>query len=802
MLQNLKPQISRVSPFCSGDTTQIFGENLENANVYWWQPKTDFDNLEYNCEQHLPLTPPEDAVELSPDYFFEHVIYVKMALVENNPIKSGCAVLWLKNPHGFSKPFIVNRPEIWSISNNKANPNERVLLFGVNFGLYGRKKCILTGDNLVKPIELTWGMEAEQSAIAPNSGDFKTECRLPENIEDGEYQIRIHNGTGGEYGWSDPYSIRISNDKNYIEFCNKKWNIEPESDNEFNISGLLVKKISDEYAGGYTDATAILQSAIDEVSNAGGGVVLLPHGIFGITETLIIKPNVVLKGAGRGATTLTVLEGKTIKKQKFPIKYAKKNGTGTQWAIDWKPSFEKREATPFILIHSQAGIEDLKITDTDGAFASIMVANTENDISKNVFLNRVDIDEANRYTLLEYDEFAPAYCVLTASHTENFTMYKCNIIGPNPLFMLHAKHNFAHIIGNTFDVSPRQLTEVSINGANNCMIEQNNFINGRRTLMCQSSFNCNWIYQNRGSGVHRCANTLEAYMAELGGGAWVGKAESFTEDSIALSFDFENYPLEHRKRFGLVGENFDDLKTFLCIIKGKGFGQYRRVKKVEGNKIYIDKDWDVIPDETTVFSYSYPTWHNLWINNNQELSGGHSQFFYGSAMDNVIAGHQMLLSAGILCQGSTEIKGDDILAFGMVAYNRFINCETRASGKGLEFRSARYDMNINKRVYEGQPEDYNETMSIWGNIIKGNVFGGSSDLYYVKNQMTWYLDKHPVCMEIEGAYNIFEGNYILNYDTAVYMEDVGDGNYFNNNKIIGAKEFFTGKGVPIGPDAE
>lgn len=62
---------------------------------------------------------------------------------------------------------------------------------------------------------------------------------------------------------------------------------------------------------GTTDSTAAIQAAIDAAGAAGGGVVLLPAGTFrlsvgnGFTEALrLIKPGVVLRGAGRDATFL------------------------------------------------------------------------------------------------------------------------------------------------------------------------------------------------------------------------------------------------------------------------------------------------------------------------------------------------------------------------------------------------------------------------------------------------------------------------------------------------------------------
>lgn len=52
---------------------------------------------------------------------------------------------------------------------------------------------------------------------------------------------------------------------------------------------------------GVTDDTAAIQSAIDAAHNSGGGIVYIPRGIFFVSSTLVLKPNVILTGSGAGA---------------------------------------------------------------------------------------------------------------------------------------------------------------------------------------------------------------------------------------------------------------------------------------------------------------------------------------------------------------------------------------------------------------------------------------------------------------------------------------------------------------------
>jgi parallel beta-helix repeat protein len=62
------------------------------------------------------------------------------------------------------------------------------------------------------------------------------------------------------------------------------------------------------------DNRAVIQAAIDEAYAAGGGIVYIPPGVYGVgdnpdeTGCVILKNNVFLKGAGMGETTLRVMD--------------------------------------------------------------------------------------------------------------------------------------------------------------------------------------------------------------------------------------------------------------------------------------------------------------------------------------------------------------------------------------------------------------------------------------------------------------------------------------------------------------
>ncbi|MDQ6661538.1 MAG: right-handed parallel beta-helix repeat-containing protein, partial [Chloroflexota bacterium] len=69
-------------------------------------------------------------------------------------------------------------------------------------------------------------------------------------------------------------------------------------------NGTYVQMVTGLDATGATNASVIIQAALDAAFAAGGGEVILPRGIFRINTSLIIRSGVTLRGTGRGKTIL------------------------------------------------------------------------------------------------------------------------------------------------------------------------------------------------------------------------------------------------------------------------------------------------------------------------------------------------------------------------------------------------------------------------------------------------------------------------------------------------------------------
>jgi hypothetical protein len=186
---------------------------------------------------------------------------------------------------GNGKPFLLNRPEIWflqptvlqpGLNENQAPPGSTVQIVGKNFLLPGDKGAPMVRlSNHGKNIELK----------AEKAEKFSLLIKLPADLAEGAYEMRINNGFGGEPGWSETLKIDI-----------KKADVWPGM--VFNVKQFGAK--GDDVA----DDTQAIRDALAAAEKNGGGVVLLPWGTYRLKDWIYVPERTTLRGAGRDATIL------------------------------------------------------------------------------------------------------------------------------------------------------------------------------------------------------------------------------------------------------------------------------------------------------------------------------------------------------------------------------------------------------------------------------------------------------------------------------------------------------------------
>jgi hypothetical protein len=191
----------------------------------------------------------------------------------------GPVVLSVKNAAGCSEPFVINAPQPWWFLRTAGVPKA---------GWYGSSasgsqvaSLRIFGRNLacrpdgVKAFVWLCGPDKKGRWLTvADAGKYALTCLLPTDLEPGAYEIWLHGGRGGAWGWGGPLRLDVAQAK----ACPK-----------------AEKRLK---------AGEDVQKALKQMAERGGGTVRLSAGRFAFTGTLEVPAQVTLAGAGRDATTL------------------------------------------------------------------------------------------------------------------------------------------------------------------------------------------------------------------------------------------------------------------------------------------------------------------------------------------------------------------------------------------------------------------------------------------------------------------------------------------------------------------
>ncbi|MGD9897199.1 MAG: glycosyl hydrolase family 28-related protein [Candidatus Methylacidiphilaceae bacterium] len=179
--------------------------------------------------------------------------------------------------------LLLNRPKPeWSqperllpgLAENEAVAGSEIEIFGRNF--------VLDVEEAAKRLVLLRESRTGRSTlIVPERAErYRLSVRLPENLPAGSYEIWVHNGHGGEWGWGGGATLVVKNAES--------WPSTLFDVREFGARG-----------DGVSDDSAALRKALAAAEKAGGGIVYLPAGIYAVRESFFLPPKTLLEGDGK-----------------------------------------------------------------------------------------------------------------------------------------------------------------------------------------------------------------------------------------------------------------------------------------------------------------------------------------------------------------------------------------------------------------------------------------------------------------------------------------------------------------------
>mgnify|MGYP006412414811 FL=1 len=197
--------------------------------------------------------------------------------VDGRPVPRSTMLVWPERDGKAGAPIRVNGATAWWAwpCRFRLGRDEDLRVFGKNLTLEGVEPVVaLIGPNgAAVPLDVQ------------DSNPYHIRTQAPADLVPGEYRLRVHNGTGDVYGWSDAVAVSVVRP-------------EPVLDTVYKVADYLPRG----FRPARLDAAPHIQKAIDTASANGGGTVLLPKGVLNLHGPLTIPagPPITVKGVGMG----------------------------------------------------------------------------------------------------------------------------------------------------------------------------------------------------------------------------------------------------------------------------------------------------------------------------------------------------------------------------------------------------------------------------------------------------------------------------------------------------------------------
>ncbi len=743
------PEICRVQ---GGNTKTIWGTGFQSGLTEVYVADITFDETKalaaletesYKGKELLPAVPPEGAKKLN--ILSSDPRGLIMAVEFSDVYNAdgfygdgiGGQVVWVKNRDGFSKPWLVHSTNSWFVYPEKTRAGEKVRVFGRNIN--PRIVCIRKiGETKVQSVRF--------GGLVHNRM-YETEVSIPKDILPGDYEVFIHNGSGGAAGWSVPLKLIVGSN---VQTRNKYY----EAGN-YGIKG-----------DGYSDDTKSLQFALDEIAKAGGGVLVLHSGSFIVSKTIEIPEGVSIKGAGKGATTLQVLEDNPMSGE-FP-EAAKLEG----YANDWLKIFKGNGYAPMLWLRNKSSISDLSIVYGPGVGFGILIARCPG-LAEDIRIERTNI-LANHQS----EGWQCSVPVLVAGNTYGLVVADNDFKGWGAIEVISNNHSQAYIGRNHCVSLPTGISnEIFTRGFNKSVIESNEVSFGLRNYSSQNgrkfSINENipgklnpdvstvhlaMIGNVYSSNVPRRHNDGEM-MIESGVSSWRGKVWKANKNYLTVN-----------------GEPFDaDLNgCYILVLDGKGIGQYRKIESNTKSKLVFEKVWDVVPDETTFITIGGYNVEHLWIDNTLDHNASWSGF-WGNNVGHVVDGQ--IMRDG----GSFNLWAHDSQNPATVAFIDLIGIRTIGGG-GIRLLGSPVFGNTIRHCEIIDFKYYPTFHIIPGWLQENNEFDNIDKRYGINFHYPLKFEDIPATAPLRG-WNIIEGNNIYDGPKGINIPEDASYTIIKQNSI-------------------
>ncbi|TCL70340.1 glycosyl hydrolase family 28-related protein [Rhizobium sp. BK251] len=442
-------------------------------------------------------------------------------------------LVWPRRGDAHGRPFAINRTEAWWIGPDKAVAGETIAVYGRNLS---RSNGTSSSSIYIKPAGGT-GQFVTPVAVNP----FKVDFRIPD-LAPGTYEVWVHNGHGGRFGWSGPLQLGVLDRSPWAD--QDKRVVEAKS---FGAVG-----------DGTADDTQAIRLALAAAGKAAPATVHFPAGTYRVTAELSAPNDVRWLGDGMDLSTIRL--DKPVSGNM--IDAADRNGQFERLTLDANGQTGTRALLQLSDI-SGLRIESARLRAwgapaTEASRASDIYVNASELIENGSFYgaSRQVFMTGNRFRMTGNGESVAALW-----GGRDFAM-----VG-NDLANADESRDDGHGVGRFFVAQAHFGSMKNLYWGNNVSHDA-------------APNDCDKVDCNKG----------EQICFEIVGGDVRDDFVGATQDSITFRSLVAPSPQDRPGGHDVV------------VIGGRGAGQYRHILSVSNGKATLDRPWNVVPDASSRFA--------------------------------------------------------------------------------------------------------------------------------------------------------------------------------------------------------
>lgn len=539
-------------------------------------------------------------------------------------------LVWAQNEHGAGCAKLVNKTTAYWLGPDKAEVGGTVGVHGINLAHNNG-----TADSWI--YLLPTGGGAGQWLTPVNVNPYRVQFVVPE-LPIGTYQVWIHNGHGGHYGWSrTPTDLAV--------YSGPQW-----TSTRYNVADYGA--IGD----GVADDTVAIKAAIDAVPANSKATLFFPAGTYVVSSQLDMKSGTRWAGAG--------IESSVIK----PV-----GGYRTQIKASGLDAIEIADLT----LDMSTMTEDVSFTNNHGINPAA---------STNVWFSRIKVIAPIHGsplggvwfndTIIDCSYVYLKNCIFYTSNSGGVSNSRqifvdgCAFFGQDHL----GREGSPFPYGASGAFSSHAIREFSLT---NCTAADANPGVARGTLR---------RFMTHGNGP-RNGGFLNEYIADnttvdLGPIPKTATDPGSTDPNSGEIFLWEcggelfSITDATATTVTVSGTPSTGINTTIYISEGKGLGQVRVITALSASTVTVDAPWDVIPDTTSRAHILHGPIRTIVYNNRLDgkrdkyptlntnasginfYGGGFQAVFANNSITNVQYGVGLWSQAGITGDNPPRLKGD------------------------------------------------------------------------------------------------------------------------------------------------